>query len=107
MLVTIGGVPAAKVEKIQIQRITGNRNRPQLNTVDVSQNLTPVSVTPAAPCAAFTYHKEYSTVANDMQLLPGSYQVTASVTVNGKRLDKTVGFDVTACDFNPSIVINF
>lgn len=107
VLVTIGGVPAAKVEKIQIQRITGNRNRPQLNTVDVSQNLTPVSVTPAAPCAAFTYHKEYSTVANDMQLLPGSYQVTASVTVNGKRLDKTVGFDVTACDFNPSIVINF
>ena len=107
VLVTIAGVPAAKVEKIQIQRITGNRNRPQLNTVDVSQNLTPVSVTPAAPCPPFTYHKEYSTVANDMQLLPGSYQVTASVTVSGKRLDKTVGFDVTACDFNPSIVITF
>lgn len=107
VLVTVGGAPAPLVEKIQIQRITGNRNRPQLNTVDVSQNLTPTSVIPTAPCPTFMYHKEYSTVANDMQLLPGSYQVTATVVVAGKRTTKTVGFDVTTCDFNPSIVITF
>jgi len=64
-------------------------------------------VIPAGPCAPFTYHKEYSTIANDMQLLPGSYQVTATAIVGGKRMSKTVGFDVTTCDFDPSVVITF
>ncbi len=107
VLVTVGGSVAPLVEKIQLQRITGNRNRPQLNTVDVSQNLTPVTVTPASPCQPFTYHKEYSTVANDMQLLPGSYQVTVTVVIGGKRQTKTIGFDVGTCDFNPNILVAF
>ena len=39
--------------------------------------------------------------------LPGSYQVTASAIINGKRKSLTVGFDVSTCDFNPTVVVNF
>ncbi|MDP3767396.1 MAG: hypothetical protein Q8S13_05230 [Dehalococcoidia bacterium] len=63
-------------------------------------------MTPGAPCQAYQYHREYSTVGNPIQLLPGSYQVTAMAIVNGRREKRTVGFDVTTCDFNPSIVID-
>jgi len=106
VLVTAGGVPVAKVDRIMIQRITGNRNKPLLNTIDNAMNLTPVTVSPAAPCGSFTYHREYSTVSNPIQLLPGSYQVTATAVVNGKKVTKTVGFDASTCTFNPNIVIS-
>jgi hypothetical protein len=75
--------------------------------VDVAKDVPLTTVTPAAPCTPFQFHREYGTVSNPIQLLPGSYQVTASVIVGGKRMRKTVGFDVGTCDFNPTIVINF
>jgi hypothetical protein len=100
------GVPLAKVEKIMIQRITGNRNKNLLNTVDSAMNLAPVTVTPALPCGPFQYHREYSTVSNAIQLLPGSYQITATAYVGTKKYTKAIGFDVTTCTFNPNIVIS-
>lgn len=95
------------VEKIQIQRITGNRNKSIVDTVDVAKNLPLQTETPSAPCASFQYHREYGTISNQIQLLPGSYRVTATAIVNGKRKSKTVAFDVSTCDFNPTIVVNF
>lgn len=100
------GVPVPLVDKLMIQRITGNRNKSLLNTVDNAMNLAPVTVTPTAPCGPFKYHREYSTVSNPIQLLPGSYQITATATVNGKKVTKAIGFDVTTCTFNPNIVIS-
>ncbi|MBI2843864.1 MAG: choice-of-anchor D domain-containing protein [Armatimonadetes bacterium] len=109
VLVTAGGVPVTTVEKLQIQRINANRNRPQLDTVDVSRNLPLVAVVPSPPCLPFQYHKEYGTVSNPIQLLPGSYQVTATVRLGGtgKPSTKTVGFDTNTCTFNQTIVIDF
>jgi hypothetical protein len=108
VLVTAGGVPLAMVEKIQLQRINANRNKKNnLDTNDVAMDVPLTTVTPAPPCKPFQYHREYGTVSNPIQLLPGSYQVTASAIVNGKRKSKTVGFDVSTCDFNPTIVIDF
>jgi hypothetical protein len=107
VLVTAGGVPLATVEKIQLQRINANRNKKILDTNDVAKDVPLTTVTPAAPCSPFQYHREYGTVSNPIQLLPGSYQVTASAIVDGKRKSRTVGFDVDTCDFNPNIVINF
>ncbi|HEY3176233.1 MAG TPA: choice-of-anchor D domain-containing protein [Candidatus Polarisedimenticolia bacterium] len=107
VLVTAGGVPMASVEQIKLSRINANRNKNLLDTVDNARNLTLQSVAPAPPCAAFQYHREYSTVSNPIQLLPGSYQVTVTAVVNGKRKHKSVGFDVTTCGFNPAIVVNF
>jgi hypothetical protein len=106
VLVLGNGVPLAKVEKIMIQRITGNRNKPLLNTVDSAMNLLLSTVVPAAPCAPFQYHREYSTVSNPIQLLPGSYQITATAYVGSKKYTKAVGFDVQTCTFNPNIVIS-
>jgi len=97
----------ATVEKIQLQRINANRNKKILDTQDVVQNATLQTVTPAPPCTSFQFHREYGTVSNPIQLLPGSYQVTVSAIVNGKRMSKTVGFNVDTCGFNPNIVINF
>jgi hypothetical protein len=107
VLVQYLGIPIAKVERIQLQRINANRNKKILDTQDVIQNATLQTVTPHAPCSPFQFHREYGTVSNPIQLLPGSYQVTASVVVNGRRMSKTVGFNVNTCDFNPTILINF
>lgn len=107
VLVRAGGVPLATVEKIQLQRINANRNKPQLDTNDVAQNVPLQTVTPAGPCTPFQFHREYGTVSNPIQLLPGSYQVTASAIVNGRRNSKTVGFNVDTCDFNPTVIIDF
>jgi len=78
-----------------------------LDTQDVAMNLPLVTVTPAAPCQPFQYHREYGTVSNPIQLLPGSYQVPVAAIIHGKRKSLTVGFNVDTCDFNPSVVVNF
>ena len=107
VLVTAGGIPLATVEQIKLQRINANRNRRLLDTVDTSRNLALQTVVPGAPCAPFQYHQEYSTVANPIQLLPGSYQLTVTARVNGHRVKRSVGFDVTTCGFNATIVVDF
>ena len=109
VLVRVGGVPVSTVEKIQLQRINANRNRAQLDTNDVAQNVALQTFTPAAgtSCSPFQFHREYGTVDNPIQLLAGSYQVTATAIVNGKRQNKTVGFDVSTCDFNPTVIVDF
>jgi hypothetical protein len=107
VLVEAGGVALPTVEALKLQRINANRNGNLLDTTDNARNLPLITVTPTAPCAPFQYHREYSTVDNPIQLLPGSYQVTATAIVNGKRRRKSVGFDVSTCDFNPTVVINF
>jgi hypothetical protein len=106
VLVLGNGVPLASVEKIQLQRINANRNKNQLDTVDNALNLPLQTFVPGAPCGAFQFHREYGTTGNPIQLLPGSYQVTATAVVNGKRRSKTVGFDVGTCGFNANIVIS-
>jgi hypothetical protein len=40
-------------------------------------------------------------------LAPGSYTVTATVTVNKKKQTKTVAFDAETCTFNPTVIIDF
>lgn len=107
VLVRAGGAPVAMVERIHLQRINANRNKKILDTTDNARDLPLQTVTPDAPCASFQYHREYGTVSNPIQLLPGSYQVTATAIVDGKRKSKTVGFDVTTCGFNPNIEVNF
>ncbi len=108
VLVREGGVPVPLVERIHLQRINANRNRDQLDTQDNARNLSLQMVTPAAPCTPFQFHREYGTVSNPIQLLPGSYQVTAAiVNAAGKHVNKVVGFDVSTCDFNPTVTIDF
>jgi hypothetical protein len=107
VLVTAGGIPMASVEQIKLSRINANRNKNLLDTVDNAKNLLLQTVSPAPPCAAFQFHREYGTVSNPIQLLPGSYNVTVTAVVNGKRVKKTVGFDLNTCGFNPTIVVNF
>ena len=107
VLVTENGTPFPSVDQIRILRVGGNRNKKRLDTVDVARNLNLQTITQATPCSSFQFHREYGTVSNQIQLLPGSYEVTATVTIGKKKERKTVGFDVSTCDFNPSIVVDF
>ena len=107
VLVRAAGVPVPTVERIHLQRLNGNRNRTMLDTVDNVKDVPLQTVIPAGPCAPFQYHREYSTVSNPIQLATGNYQVTATAIVDGKRKTLVVGFDVTTCDFNPSIIVDF
>ena len=106
VLVVHGGVPVADVHMIKLQRLGGNRNRNRLDTVDQAMNLVPLTEIPAAPCPAIQYHREYSTVTNQIQLEPGSYQVSVMARIDGKMTKRVVGFDVDSCGFNATIVVD-
>ncbi len=107
VLVTESGTPLLSVEQIKIQRLGGNRNRNIVDTVDVAKDLALRTVTQDPPCATFQFHREYGTVSNPIQLLPGDYTITATAIINGKRKSKTVGFNVDTCGFNRNIEIKF
>jgi hypothetical protein len=108
VLVTHNGVPVPTVEHLQLHRIQGGPGgQERLQTVDSAKDLALETVTPAAPCPAFQYHREWGTTSNPVQLLPGSYRVTARVRIEGRNERLTVAFDVTTCDFNPTVVVDF
>ena len=109
VLVTVGGVPLDEVKSLKIHRLTANRNKDRLDSVDQAMNLPLTNVNPAPPCGSFQYHREYGTVSNPVQLSTGSYQVTAQIRhpLTGKITKKSVGFNVDSCDFNPTVIIDF
>lgn len=109
VLVTHNGEPLDSVERIRLNRINANRqgNGGNVDTLDNSRNLALVTIDENAPCPAIRYHREYGTVSNPIQLLPGSYEVVVHARIDGKMTSKTVGFDVSTCDFNPNIVVDF
>jgi len=109
VLVRVAGVPVPVVDKLQIHRITSNRNRNIVDTVGNFMDVPLQTFTPAAgtACVPFQYHQEVGTVSNALMLAPGSYTVTATVTVAKKKLTKTVAFDAATCTFNPTVIIDF
>ncbi len=107
VLVTQAGVPLPNVSQIKLLRINANHNGPRLDTVDNARNMPLVTVPPNLPCPSFQYHREYGTVSNPVQLLPGSYRVTVRTRINGSMRKLNVGFDVSSCDFNPTVVVDF
>lgn len=110
VLVTQNGVPLNVVDRIKLQRINANRNAGKggnVDTLDNSRDLELVTIAEAAPCPGIPYHREYGTVSNPIQLLPGSYEIVVQTRINGKQTSKTVAFDVGTCDFNPNIVVDF
>ena len=95
------------VKSIKLLRLGGNRNQNRLDTVDNAMNLTKQTEPGNGVCGPYQYHREYSTVGNPIQLLAGSYQVTVMVRIDGRNVKKSVGFNVSSCDFNPTIVVDF
>jgi hypothetical protein len=108
VLVTSNGVPLATVEQIHLQRLTANRNKNRLDSQDVARNLALQTIDPdgGGICPEIQFHREYGGLSNPIQLAPGSYVVTVTGIVDGKRKKKTVGFDVQTCDFNQNVVVD-
>ena len=109
VLVTHSGVPLDLVKQIKLRRVTGNNNQGPVDTVETALDVELQQVTPLLPCPPFQYHREYGTVSNPIQLLPGSYLVTVKAKIPGMNgfQQQTVGFDVSSCDFNPNITVDF
>jgi Abnormal spindle-like microcephaly-assoc'd, ASPM-SPD-2-Hydin len=108
VLVTSNGVPLATVEQIHLQRLTANRNKNRLDSQDVAKNLALQTIDPdgGGICPQIQFHREYGGLSNPIMLAPGSYVVTVTGIVNGRRAKKTVGFDVQTCDFNQNINVD-
>jgi hypothetical protein len=109
VLVRAGGVAVPLVDKLQIHRITSNRNKNIVDTVGNFMKVPLQTFTPAVgtACVPFEFHTEVGTVTNGTMLAPGSYTVTASVTIGKKKESKTVAFDVATCTFNPTVIVDF
>ena len=109
VLIRVAGVPVSVVDKIQIHRITANRNKDMVDTVGNFMNVPLQTVTPAGgtACLPFQYHQEVGTVSNGSMLAPGSYTVTATVTIGKKKETRTVAFSTETCTFNPTVIIDF
>ena len=107
ILVTVQGVPVPFVEKLELQRVTGDKDNPEFGTVDSATSVPLQSVESGEACAAFKYHREYGTVANPTQLSPALYQVVATVLIDGKPRTLTMPFEVTPCGFNGTVVVAF
>ena len=109
VLVRSAGVAVPVVERLQIQRITSNRNRKIVDTVGTFRDLLVQTWTPQAgtSCLPFLYHFEVGTVGNPTMLAPGSYLVTATAMIGGKRKTQSVAFDVNTCGFNPTVIVEF
>jgi photosystem II stability/assembly factor-like uncharacterized protein len=101
VLVTAAGVPIASVDKIQLHRLTVNKDN------DVVHNAPLQTVMPTLPCTPFQFHREYGTVSNPIQLLTGSYEVTVQATINGHKRTQSAAFELNTCDFNPNVVVDF
>ena len=39
--------------------------------------------------------------------MPGEYQVKVKVKINGQKMNKTLNFNIDACDFNRNILVEF
>jgi hypothetical protein len=109
VLARSGGVAIPMLERLQIQRLTANRNKKIVDTVANVRNLPLRTWTPQAgtSCLPFTYHWEVGTVENPTMLAPGSYVVTVTAVIGGKRRTQTVAFDVNTCGFNPTVIVEF
>jgi hypothetical protein len=107
LLVTAGGVPLATVDKIQLHRLTSNRQGIS-NDNATNVPLQP-AVTQASPCASFKYHREWGGASNPVQLTAGDYQISVSATVpsTGRKDSKTVSFSLDTCSFNQNLVVDF
>ncbi|NOQ13960.1 MAG: choice-of-anchor D domain-containing protein [Methyloprofundus sp.] len=110
VLVTHDGIPLNNVKKVHLQRVNANRNdKPngKVDSLDNARNVGLTTVAASSSCPEINFHTEYGAYGNPVQLLPGSYLVTVQAVINGKPTSKTASFDVSTCDFNPSVVVNF
>ncbi len=104
VLVTVGGTPVATVDKIHLSRLNSNRKAISIDNVN---NAPLETVTQGAPCASFEFQREWGGLSNPIQLTAGDYQLTVTVTVNGKKESKTVSFTLGTCSFDQNIVVGF
>ena len=74
---------------------------------DVAKNLTLQTVPASPPCGGFQYHREYGTVSNPILMPPGTYEVAVRTKIGGKMMHKSVALNVSTCDFNPTITVDF
>lgn len=103
LLVTLGGVPVANVEKIHLQLADPSRNGGN----EVTHDIPLTSVVGPVPELTFKYHREWGGASNPAGLPPDDYKATVTIKVGKKQQTKTVYFTVLPCGFNANVVASF
>jgi hypothetical protein len=107
VLVTQGGMPMAQVHEIELKRFGGAFGfKKELDEVK-NVSLQTVTATPGTACPTFQFHREYGSVSNPGQLVPGAYQLKVEAIIAGKEERKIVYFNVDTCGFDGTIVVDF
>jgi len=107
VLVTEGGVPMTQVHEIELKRFGGEFGFAKETDEVKNVPLQTVTPTPGTACASFQFHREYGSVSDPTQLVPGVYQLKVEAIIAGKEEHKTIWFSVDTCGFDGTIVIDF
>jgi len=107
VLVTQGGVPMTQVHEIELKRFGGEFGFAKETDEVKNVPLQTVTATPGTACASFQFHREYGSVSDPTQLVPGVYQLKVEAIIAGKEERKTIWFSVDTCGFDGTIVIDF
>jgi len=108
VLVTQGGVPLPQAHEIELKRLHGGLFGFAKEVDEVKNaSLQTITPTPGTACAPFQFHREYGTVSNPDQLVPGVYRLKVEAIIGGKEVEKKTWFKVDTCGFNGTIAVHF
>jgi hypothetical protein len=107
VLVTRGGVPVAKVTKIQLQTELAPEQWKVIFAVSTVKNALLKTITGAAPCPTFQFHAEWGGVSNPRALKLGVYRIRVTLKVGNTLRHRVRRFTMDECSFTPNIVVAF
>ena len=107
VLVTEGGVPVAKVKKIEIQNAYAPAQSVGIKTIKTVKNALLQTVTGTAPCPSFQFHAEFGGITNKAPLKDGTYRVRVQLKVGKKLETRIVRVVLDRCSFTPNVVVAF
>ena len=96
-----------QVHEIELKRFGGEFGFAKETDEVKNVPLQTVTATPGTACASFQFHREYGSVSDPTQLVPGVYQLKVEAIIAGKEERKTIWFSVDTCGFDGTIVIDF
>lgn len=107
VLVTVGGVPASKVKRIELQEAFGPEQQFGIFKLRTKNNATLQTVSGIPPCPSFSYHADFGDLGRPLQLKDGTYRLKVRLRIGGKLRTKIQRINLDQCTFTPNIVVAF
>jgi Abnormal spindle-like microcephaly-assoc'd, ASPM-SPD-2-Hydin len=107
VLVTLGGVPVAKVKRIEIQNAYSPAQSVGIKTIKTVKDALLQTVTGTAPCPSFQFQAEFGGISNPGALKDGTYRIRVRLKVGKKLKTRVVRVVLDRCSFTPNIIVAF